>query len=343
MAAPARHWLTSGIALLLSVLMAAALAVAQDVAGGSPDLIAIASLSIDEPVLAAAFPADSRLVALHGSRAAVYDIVQNGSPGLRLRSSVLLDGYAGLLAAGAGYALTATATSDGEFLTIIAPSTYNPRRGWEAVSLFQLPDETLSLASGQTWGIVGLENGYAALEIPSPDIVNHRLIDTGRPVSHAALFADTAFIAYEDEPALHQVRLLTGPSVAAGQSIALSDAVIALAISEMPPLAAALLADRTVILFDPVSGTITASTTTSESIDSLIIAHDEGGVPCLVLAGSDRAGVQLICLDPATASLTDAFIELPAAPTAIAARGALLALADADSIAVYRLHRSGTS
>lgn len=332
MAVPARHWVASGIALL-SVLITVALTVAQDV----PDLIAIASLSIDEPILALAFPEDSQLVALNGSHAAVFDIVQNGSPSLRLRSSVPLDGYAELLAAGAGYALTSTATSNDEFLTIIAPSTYNPRRGWEAVSLFQLPDETISLASSDTWAVVGLENGYAALEIPSADIVNHRVIDTDNPVSHAALFGDSALIAYEDEPALHQVLLLPGPGVAAAQTIALPDSVIALAVSETSAVGAALLADRTVIIFDPVSGTITASTTAPQPADSLVIVHDDSATPCLVLAGHDQPGVQLIIVDRSTASLTNAFIELPGSATAIAARGGLLGIADEDSITVYRL------
>lgn len=338
----ARRWLIFGMALL-GMLSAAALNAAQDMPTAGPiDLIAVANLAVDDSVLAAAFPTDDHLIVLSGDRAAVYDIALNGSPGLRLRSNIALDGHAQLLAAGAGYALTSTETSEGEFLTIIAPSTYNPRRGWEAVSLLQLPDEALSLAAGQSRGLIGLSDGYAALEILSADSINHRLVNTGAAVHQAGIFGELAFITSDDEtePALEQILLTPGPTVAEIQSVGLQSPVLSLAISEADALGAALLADHTVIIFDPATGAIAASLAVLEDMDSLVIAQDVSGQPHIVLSGRDRAALQIISLNAPAALPADTVVELSESPTAIAARGHLLAIADADSIAIYRLsHR----
>lgn len=336
MGVPVRRWLISGMALLC-VFSAIALATAQDTR--QVDLVFIGSVSVDAPVVALALPTETQVVALTGAQADVYDIRTTADPSLRLRSTIPLDGDASLLAAGAGYALTSTATPDGEYLTTLAPSTYNPRRGWEAIGLLQLPAPPVNLTTGETWGLISFADSYMALEIVSTDTINHRLVETDAAIAQMAVYGETAWIASADESAVQQIAFSAGPSVSAIQSIALDSPIVDLAISERIGLGAALLESGVVVLIEPTSGTPTASIAAIEDMDSLVFADTDDGTPHLLLSGRRSATIQFVNISDPTNPITASTIDLPGSPTGIAALGSQVVIADDDAITVYHLIR----
>lgn len=336
MGVPVRRWLVSGMALLC-VFSAIALATAQD--SRQVDLVFIDSVVVDAPVVALALPTETQIVALTGAQADVYDIRTTADPSLRLRSTIPLDGDASLLAAGAGYALTSTATPDGEFLTTIAPSTYNPRRGWEAIGLLQLPTAPVSLTTGEMWGLISFADSYMALEIISTDTINHRLVETEAAITQMSVYGETAWIASADEPAVHEIAFSAGPSVSAIQSIALDSPILDLAISEQLGLGAALLDNGVVVLIEPASGTFVSSIAAIEEMDSLVFAETDDGTPHLLLSGRRSATIQFINVSDPANPVTASTIDLPGAPTGIAALGSQVVIADTAAITVYHLIR----
>jgi hypothetical protein len=195
----------------------------------------------------------------------IYDISRMSVP--TLITSASLAGTPLALAGVQDFAIVAVRTDGAQdALEVITPLPFNRRFPYMVINYVEVPRgvTNIILSPDGRRGIAIGENAYTLLEIFSPDEISAITVETGRPISAAAITAQRAFIAFEDESALEVLLIRRGANASPEATIALDAPVRGLEVSADGSLIGVLTEDQMVI-FDSSALTLSAQIETQAS------------------------------------------------------------------------------
>lgn len=284
-----RKW-AIGIVLILGAVIGVS---AQD----AVPLGSIASLSGDFQILGVTSDGARLIVAdTARSSARVYNFTNPARP--RLLNSVELDGNPVALIAAENFALVTVTTGDGDLLQVIARPSYNPRQGYINYGTYDVIRQPTGMAISPSagWGVAYGENGYTLLELLSADEINSVTMES-KAIADAALTDSLLMLLPREQAAIEIAFIASGPRMQDSHSLALDAHGISVASNSTGSLAAVLLEDNTVVLFDTggfseisrtsVEGTFTSLQFLTRDEDEWLLLSQSGESAILVLDISD--------------------------------------------------------
>jgi hypothetical protein len=179
----------------------------------------------------------------------VYDISRPADP--QLLVALDMEGTPVDLVAGDDFALVLVRTGgDTDLIEVIAPADYDPRALYASVTFIDVPAgaQSVRLSPGGGWGLVIGEGGYTLLELISPSEVNSSAFLDAPSLADALVTNAGALLAIGDDERVQAVSL-TGAE--AGEALTLVAPARLLALNERGTLAAALLSNNELVIFDP--------------------------------------------------------------------------------------------
>lgn len=270
--------------------------------------------------------------------ARLYDITALDAP--EQVASIPLDGVPLALAPMPDYAL-AIVEIDGQtdLLEVIAPALFNPRGGWEAFPLLDVPEGTgdLSVEPEGVWGGLAAGSALLVLEFLDPSTVNSIEIELSSTVSAIAL-TDSLILVATDDQTLTRFELRSGPEVEQAEQVTLDATVTALDVTEDGALAAAALANSTVIVFAPATtGSDIISTISIPAPATHVRLVSAGSSTSLVIGTLDSAEVPIYDLsDPANPQARTS-LELNTPLRAMTSHEDILAISGGSQIQLFQL------
>ncbi|MDZ4765649.1 MAG: hypothetical protein SGI73_13955, partial [Chloroflexota bacterium] len=184
------------------------------------------------------------------SQVRVYDISTPDTP--ILITAVDLSGTPVAIAGAQDYAIVAVQTGGAmDALEVIAPSSYNRRRPYLALTYIDVPAgvRDVSISPDGRWGVAVSASGYTLLEILAPDEINSTIVEDGRALNDAAVSADRLFLAV-DGGMVETAILSEGAAAEPETALDLGAPAVELAVNATGSVVAALTINGQIMLID---------------------------------------------------------------------------------------------
>jgi hypothetical protein len=324
-----------GIAIALSVALGSAV-LAQE----NTPVSSLATLEAGEfSALAITLNGERMLVAdTANNTARLYDISDPQDPSQL--DSIALEGPPLALAPTLEYAIAIIDTgTDHDLAQVIAPALFNPRAGWEAYPLLDVPAGTRGFAidfSG-TWGGIISDDLLLVLELLDAVNVNWVSVDLDESPIAVAITNRVVLLALEDSASITRYALRSGPEAQSLRPLPVSAAVRALDVNDSGDLAAAALENGDIVIFDPLANAEPAVLLTAETPVDHLRLLSEGDRTWLAFGAEGETRVHVYSVIDASAAQSPSTLELRAPLRALTSYGNLLAVSEGSSIRLFSI------
>ncbi|MDX2161571.1 MAG: hypothetical protein SF162_09620 [bacterium] len=265
----------------------------------------------------------------------VYDLQADDQP---LTAAVPLEGMPLDVAAGLDFAVTAVDSGGRTGLVqVIGLAPYDPAQTFAPLTVFDLPDRprSVSISPDGAWAMVVSEGGWLLAELVTVDTVNTTFYPS--PINDAILLNNFAVLAARNQPELFTAALNEGAqaSVNRAQPLTLAAPAQRLTVNQNGTLAAALLTDGSLVLFDPRAMQLLATLQAGALADLRFLTF-EGG-EWLVLLAENRAEIYLVDVSDPEAAAELGSLPIEATPVqAITTYDDLIFVADRSSVRIWQ-------
>lgn len=329
-----RQWVIGLIAACSVVLSGAALA--QDTA----PINSLATLEAGEFSSLAITRAGQRMLVADtaNNTARLYDISDPENP-VQL-DSIMLEGRPLALAPTSDYAITIVdLVGRTDLVQVIAPALFNPRAGWEAYPLMEVPSGTIDFAVdfGGTWGGLIVEDRLLLLELIDAANVNSLVVPLNTPPAAVDLTDRVILLALRESPAIERYALRSGPEVARLRPYLLDAPVRDMDISDNGDMAVAALENGQILIFDPQSNEPATVLISGDIPTDHVQLLSDDGQTWLALGINSESRVEIYAIGDDRTITEQITLDLNAPLRAITSYGNLLALSEGSSIRLFRI------